>query len=93
VTVVGQAVCSLLLAVQGLLGHAPVPVVLALVAAQSGFGAVGGVFVPRLLPNEQVAAGLTLNQMSFQSMMLVGPLSAACCSGGPVSPAATSPTP
>ena len=74
---VAQAVCSLLLAVQGFTGHVPVAVVLALVAAQSGFGAVGGpaagVFVPRLLPKEQVAAGLALNMMSFTTMMLLGP--------------------
>ncbi|MGX1270112.1 MFS transporter [Streptomyces phaeoluteigriseus] len=74
---VGQAVCSLLLAVQGFTGHVPVPLVLALVAAQASFGAVGapaaGVFVPRLLPRDQVAAGLALNQATGQSMMLLGP--------------------
>lgn len=74
---VGQAVCSLLLAVQGFLGHVPVAGVLALVAAQSACAAVGGpaagVFVPRLLPKEQVAAGLALNQITGQAMMLVGP--------------------
>jgi MFS family permease len=74
---VGQAVCSLLLAVQGFTGHVPVLGVLALVATQSCFGAVGGpasgVFVPRLLPKDQVAAGLALNTMSFTTMMLLGP--------------------
>ncbi|MGW2819545.1 MFS transporter [Streptomyces sp. NPDC001443] len=74
---VGQAVCSLLLAVQGFTGHVPVAVLLALVAAQSSFGAIGapaaGVFVPRLLPKEQVAAGLALNQITGQAMMLLGP--------------------
>jgi len=74
---VAQAACSLLLAVQGFAGHAPVAVILVLVAAQSGFGAVAGpaagVFVPRLLPKDQVAAGLALNMMSFTTMMLVGP--------------------
>ncbi|MET7680032.1 MFS transporter [Streptomyces sp. NPDC005423] len=74
---VAQAVCSLLLAVQGRTGHVPVLGVLALVAAQSSFGAVGGpaagVFVPRLLPRELVPAGLALNHASFQTMMLVGP--------------------
>ena len=74
---VGQAVCSLLLAVQGFTGHVPVLGVLTLVATQSCFGAVGGpasgVFVPRLLPKDQVAAGLALNTMSFTTMMLVGP--------------------
>ena len=74
---VGQAAASLLLAVQGFLGHVPVAGVLALVAAQSSFGAVGGAaagsFIPRLLPKDQVGAGLALNQVSFQAMMLVGP--------------------
>jgi len=76
---VGQAVCALLLAVQGFAGpgHVPVAVVLALVAAQSGFAAVGGpaagTFIPRLLPKDQVAAGLALNHVSFQSMLLIGP--------------------
>ncbi|MEU5535296.1 MFS transporter [Streptomyces sp. NPDC020362] len=74
---VGQAACSLLLAVQGFTGHVPVAAVLALVAVQSAFGALGapaaGVFVPRLLPKDQVAAGLALNQITGQSMMLLGP--------------------
>ncbi|MGW1723037.1 MFS transporter [Streptomyces sp. NPDC002306] len=74
---VGQAVCSFLLAVQGFNGHVPVVVLLALVAAQSSCGAVGapaaGVFVPRLLPKEQVAAGLALNQITGQAMLLLGP--------------------
>ncbi|MGW0626749.1 MFS transporter [Streptomyces sp. NPDC002758] len=74
---VGQAACSLLLAVQGFTGHVPVIAVLALVAVQSAFGALGapaaGVFVPRLLPKDQVAAGLALNQVTGQAMMLAGP--------------------
>ncbi|MFD8394706.1 MFS transporter [Streptomyces sp. NPDC059680] len=74
---VGQAACSVLLAVQGFTGHVPVAAVLTLVAAQSAFGALGapaaGVFVPRLLPKDQVAAGLALNQITGQSMMLLGP--------------------
>ncbi|MFE7889935.1 MFS transporter [Streptomyces sp. NPDC057412] len=74
---VGQAVCALLLAVQGFTGHVPVIGVLVLVAAGSCFAAIGGpaagVFVPRLLPKEQVAAGLALNQVAGQSMMLLGP--------------------
>ncbi|OIJ65719.1 MFS transporter [Streptomyces mangrovisoli] len=74
---VGQALCSALLAVQGFTGHVPVVAVLALVAAQSACGAVGapaaGVFIPRLLPKDQVAAGLALNQVAWQAMMLAGP--------------------
>ncbi|MFE1285637.1 MFS transporter [Streptomyces sp. NPDC058751] len=74
---VGQAVFSLLLAVQGFTGHVPVAGVLGLVAAQSCCSAVGGpaagVFVPRLLPKDQVAAGLALQQVTGQAMMLTGP--------------------
>ncbi|MBB5924821.1 MFS transporter [Streptomyces echinatus] len=77
VATVGQAACSLLLAVQGFTGHVPVAAVLLLVAVQSAFGALGapaaGVFLPRLLPREQVAAGLALQQVTGQSMMLLGP--------------------
>ncbi|MEV8036845.1 MFS transporter [Streptomyces sp. NPDC086182] len=74
---VGQAAVSLLLAVQGFTGHLPVVGVLGLVAAQSCCSAVGGpaagVFVPRLLPKDQVAAGLALQQVTGQAMMLAGP--------------------
>ncbi|MFF4484911.1 MFS transporter [Streptomyces sp. NPDC001544] len=84
---VGQAACSVLLAVQGFTGHVPVAAVLALVAVQSAFGALGapaqGVFVPRLLPKEQVAAGLALNQVAGQSMMLLGPAVAGVLLGWP----------
>ncbi|MGW5636741.1 MFS transporter [Streptomyces sp. NPDC003832] len=77
VATVGQAVCSLLLAVQGFTGNLPVPGILVLVAAGASFAAAGGpaagVFVPRLLPKEQVAAGLALNQVTAQAMMLLGP--------------------
>ncbi|MFJ2826986.1 MFS transporter [Streptomyces sp. NPDC087263] len=77
VSTVGQAVVSLLLAVQGFFGQVPVVGVLALVAAQSCFGAVGGPaagsFVRRLLAKDQVGAGLALNMVSFQATMLAGP--------------------
>ncbi|RKE16898.1 MFS transporter [Streptomyces sp. TLI_171] len=73
----GQAACSLLLAVQGFTGHVPVAAVLGLVALQASFGAIGapaaGVFVPRLVPKDQVAAALALNQVTGQAMMLLGP--------------------
>jgi len=77
ITTTGQAACSVLLAVQGLLGHLPVIGVLTLVAAQGCFAATGGpaarTFIPRLLPPEQVAAGLALDRISFQASMLLGP--------------------
>ena len=51
--------------------------VLGLVAAQSCFVAGGGpvarTFVPRLLPPEQLPAGLALNRIAFQGSMLLGP--------------------
>ncbi len=77
VATAGQGVCSVLLAVQGLTGHVPVPGLLLLVAAQSGLGAVGGpasrTFLGKLLPKTEVAAGLALQRISFQSAMLLGP--------------------
>lgn len=77
VATVGQAAGSLLLAVQGIAGHVPVSVVLLLVAAQSCFGAVAGpasrTFIARLLPEEQVAAGLAVNRIAFQGVLLFGP--------------------
>jgi predicted MFS family arabinose efflux permease len=70
-------VCSVLLAVQGLFGHLPVTGVLLLVAVQSCFGAGSGpasrTFIPRLLPKNQMAAGLALNRIAFQGAMLLGP--------------------
>ncbi|MER6016386.1 MFS transporter [Streptomyces bluensis] len=73
----GQAVCSLLLALQGFLGNVPAGGVLLLVAAQSCFTAGGGpasrTFIPHLLPEHQLAAGLALRRIAFQGAMLTGP--------------------
>ncbi|QKV75881.1 MFS transporter [Amycolatopsis sp. Hca4] len=77
VAATGQAVCSVLLAVQGFLGDVPVVAVLGLVAVQSCFVACGGpaarTFVPRLLPPGQLPAGLALGRIAFQGAMLLGP--------------------
>lgn len=77
VTVSGQAVCSVLLAVQAFIGTLPVITVLAIVALQSCFVAGGGpasrTFLPRLLPPNQLAAGLALERIAFQGTMLLGP--------------------
>src|SRR5215467_3962105 len=77
VAVTGQAVCSCLLAAQGFSGRLPVAGVLLLVAVQAGFVAGAGpasrTFIPRLLPRDQVAAGLALNRISFQAAALAGP--------------------
>ena len=77
VTVAGQAFFGVLLVVQGFVGGLPVGGVLAIVALQSCFVAGGGpasrTFIPRLLPKEQVAAGLALNRIGFQGAVLLGP--------------------
>ncbi|WP_214414126.1 MFS transporter [Sphaerisporangium fuscum] len=76
----GQAVTSLLLAVQGLAGNLPPAGVLVLVTAQSCFVAGGGpaarTFIPRLLPEHQLAAGLALRGVSFHGALLLGPAAA-----------------
>lgn len=76
-TTVGQAACSILLAVQGFLAHVPPVVVLVIVAIQACFVAAGGpasrTFLPRLLPKTQLAAGLALNRITGQASLLVGP--------------------
>ncbi len=83
----GQAVCSLLLALQGFLGHVPAAGVLGLVALQSCFGAGGGpasrTFIPHLLPAHQLAAGLALRRIAFQGAMLLGPALSGLLAGGP----------
>ncbi len=77
VATVGQACCSVLLALQAFFWHLPVLGVLGLVAVQAAFGAVRGpaarTFLSRLLPQEQLAAGLALTRIGFQSAMLLGP--------------------
>ncbi|MEW2131521.1 MFS transporter [Streptomyces sp. NPDC005435] len=76
-TTAGQAVCSLLLALQGFLGPLPPAGVLGLVALQSCFVAGGApvsrTFVPQLLPEQQRAAGLALRRIAMQAAMLAGP--------------------
>ncbi|OLR91989.1 MFS transporter [Actinokineospora bangkokensis] len=75
-TLVGQAACAVLLVVQAVLG-APIGVVLVIVAVQACFIAGGGpaarTFLPRLLPPEQLAAGLALQRITGQVAMLAGP--------------------
>jgi transmembrane secretion effector len=62
-----------------------VPAMLALAAAQSALGALGGparrTFVPVLLTGERLAAGLALNHLSFQLAMLLGPALAGVLTG------------
>lgn len=80
VTTLVQIVLALLLTAQALwLGTsssslAPVLVLVALMAAARSVAAPAGMgVIPRLLPTDQVAAGLALNRLSFQGSMLVGP--------------------
>ncbi|MEY9848978.1 MFS transporter [Streptacidiphilus sp. MAP5-3] len=77
VTTGGQAVCSFLLAAQGLTGNLPVAAVLALLAAQSclaaGSSPASRTFMPHLLSRDQLAAGLALRRIAFQGSMLLGP--------------------
>jgi MFS family permease len=76
----GQACCSLLLAAQAFFLDVPVVAVLAVVATKGCFGAATGpaarTFLPRLLPPDQLAAGLALSRIGFQTAMLVGPAAA-----------------
>lgn len=82
----GQALCSLLLALQAFLGRFPAAGVLALVALQSCCGAGGGpaarAVLPRLLPERRLAAGLALRRIAFQGAMLLGPALSGLVVGG-----------
>ena len=68
---------SVLLVVQALAGWGSLPLVFGLVALSAGFGALGSparrTFVPHLLPQDQVAAGIALTHLGFQASMLLGP--------------------
>lgn len=85
-TTSGQALCALLLALQGFLGHIPPGGLLLLVTVQfcfvAGSGPASRTFVPRLLPAHQLSAGLALNRISFQSAMLLGPAAGGLLIGG-----------
>lgn len=85
-TTTGQAVLSALLALQALALHLPVLGILALVAAQSVLSAFGApaarACIPRLLPAEEVAAGLALNRITSQAALLAGPAVAGLVIGG-----------
>lgn len=76
-TTTGQLVSAILLAVQAFGGSASLPLLLALVALQSGCGALGAparrTFPAHLLSRDLLGAGIALNQLSFQGTMLVGP--------------------
>ncbi|MEU9844656.1 MFS transporter [Actinomadura sp. NPDC048032] len=73
----GQALASLGLLAQAAAGNRSVTLLLALVAVETGCAALGAparrTFPVRLLPSDQVAAGLALQSVAFQASMLVGP--------------------
>lgn len=77
VTTIGSIAGSVLLATQAVLGMDSLPLVLGLVAISASFAALGSparrTFVPRLLPKNQVAAGIALTHLGFQASMLIGP--------------------
>jgi len=76
-TTIGQIAAVLGLAGQALADLDSLPVLLALVAVSAGCGALGAparrTIPTRLLPRDQVAAGIALQLTSFQVSMLVGP--------------------
>lgn len=73
----GQIAVSLTIVLLLLVDAMPLGVLFVLVAAASACSAAGApvrkAFVPRLLPDDQVAAGLALTHLSFQLALLAGP--------------------
>lgn len=73
----GQLLAAAGLCAQALAGNRNVVLLLALVATGAACGALGAparrTFPVRLLPADQVAAGLALSNISFQAAMLAGP--------------------
>jgi MFS family permease len=76
-TTIGQIVASGLLAAQAIAGLDSWAILLGLVSLQAACGALGAparrTFAVRLLPAEQVPAGIALTHVSFQLAMLGGP--------------------
>ncbi|MFE9697662.1 MFS transporter [Streptomyces sp. NPDC006270] len=77
ITTAGQLLTAVGLCAQALADSRNVLLLLALVSAGSACGALGAparrTFPVRLLPGDQVAAGLALTNISFQVAMLAGP--------------------
>ncbi|UUU19850.1 MFS transporter [Streptomyces sp. DSM 40750] len=76
-TAAGQVLAAVGLCAQALADNRSVVLLLALVAVGSACNALGAparrTFPVRLLPSDQVAAGLALTNVSFQAAMLAGP--------------------
>jgi MFS family permease len=87
VTSSGLAAVSAAFAAQAFAGLDLVWLLYALVAVQSGLGAIDrparNTFVPALLPASQLAAGLALNRLSFQIMLTAGPALAGLVAAAP----------
>jgi predicted MFS family arabinose efflux permease len=85
-TALGQMLVAGLLVAQALAGLGSLAVLLGLVALQSAGSALGAparrTFAARLLPADQVGAGLALANLSFQGAMLVGPAVAGVIAAG-----------
>ncbi|MER5274632.1 MFS transporter [Streptomyces sp. NPDC002809] len=79
-TTAGQLLAAAGLCAQALAGNRSVLLLLALVALGTSCSALGAparrTFPVRLLPGDQVAAGLALTNVSFQAAMLAGPAAA-----------------
>jgi MFS family permease len=79
-TTIGQLLAAVLLVAQATADLRSYEVLLAIVALQGTVAALGAparrTFIPRLLPTDQVAAGIALGHLSFQLAMLVGPATA-----------------
>lgn len=79
-TTVGQLLAAAGLCAQALADNRSVLLLLALVAVGAACSALGAparrTFPVRLLPGDQVAAGLALTNISFQAAMLAGPAAA-----------------
>lgn len=76
-TTIGQVLAAGLLAGRTLAGVGSLWLLLGLVSLQAACGALGAparrTFAVRLLPADQVGAGIALANLSFQAAMLVGP--------------------
>ena len=73
----GQALAALALGAQLVTGLYPLPLLLGLLSVQTACNALGAparrTFITRLMPREQVPAGIALHMISFQAAMMVGP--------------------
>lgn len=80
ITTLGSLAVAIALATQAVAELNSLPVLLGLVVAATAVGALGAparrTFVPRLLAEDQVAAGIALQHLGFQASMLVGPAAA-----------------